>query len=211
MIDIVRREYKVRGYTEVISPNIYNAELWKTSGHYYKYKENMYFIDVEKEEFAMKPMNCPGHCVIFDSQLLSYRDLPKRFAEFGVLHRNEISGALSGLTRVRRFVQDDCHVFCTIEQVQDEIVMQLDLLEYLYSLFGFTYKLNLSTRPDNHLGSIEMWDEAESQLAQALNRFGKQWSIKPKDGAFYGPKIDVQLLDAMKREHQCGTDRKSVV
>ena len=162
-------------------------------------------FDVENQEFGMKPMNCPGHCLIFDHTLRSYKDLPLRLAEFGVLHRNELSGALTGLLRVRRFVQDDSHIFCRRDQIAEEVDGCLDFLDYVYRLFGFEYELTLSTMPDNALGSKELWDEAEAQLAASLNKLGKPWKIGPKDGAFYGPKIDIQVFDALKRKHQCGT------
>jgi threonyl-tRNA synthetase len=148
----MRKQYRARGFQEVISPNIFNVDLWKTSGHYYKYKENMFLLNIEKQDFGVKPMNCPGHCVMFDMVQRSYRDLPIRFADFGVLHRNEISGALSGLTRVRRFQQDDAHIFCSIDQVMDEVMGQLDMLKYVYDIFGFEFKLELSTRPETALG-----------------------------------------------------------
>lgn len=153
----------------------------------------------------MKPMNCPAHCLMFNNELRSFRDLPIRFGDFGVLHRDEISGALSGLTRVRRFVQDDAHIFCTEDQIMDEIANYLDFLEHTYSIFGFTYELELSTRPEKRLGSDALWDKAEAALEQALNKFGKPWKFNPGDGAFYGPKIDIKVFDALKRAHQCGT------
>ena len=150
-------------------------------------------------------MNCPGHCVMFDLQQHSYRDLPLRMADFGVLHRNELHGALSGLTRVRRFQQDDAHIFCTVDQIEAEILGVLDLLDYIYSVFGFKYVLELSTRPEKYLGNIEDWNVAEEQLKAALAKFGKEFKLNEGDGAFYGPKIDVKLFDVFSREHQCGT------
>lgn len=153
----------------------------------------------------MKPMNCPGHCLMFDNTLRSYRELPLRMADFGVLHRNELSGALTGLTRVRRFQQDDAHIFCSPEQIMEEILGCLDFLDYVYSIFGFKYELELSTRPENKLGDDALWDRAEAALEAALNTFGKPWKINPGDGAFYGPKIDIKLFDALKRPCQCGT------
>lgn len=153
----------------------------------------------------MKPMNCPGHCLMFDNAIRSFRDLPIRFADFGVLHRNEISGALSGLTRVRRFQQDDAHLFCTPETLSEEVMGVLDFLDYIYGIFGFTFELQLSTRPEVRLGSDEQWDQAEAALAEALNKFGRPWTINPGDGAFYGPKIDIKVYDALRRQHQCGT------
>lgn len=159
----------------------------------------------EKNGFGIKPMNCPGHCLMFDNQVRSYRDMPIRYADFGVLHRNEISGALSGLTRVRRFQQDDAHLFCMESQIQQEVLGCLQFLDYIYGLFGFEYSLALSTRPKKYLGSIDLWDKAEGNLQKALDTFGKKWKINPGDGAFYGPKIDIQLVDALERKHQCGT------
>ena len=150
-------------------------------------------------------MNCPGHCVLFSMAQRSYRDLPIRMADFGVLHRNEVHGSLSGLTRVRKFQQDDGHIFCSTDQIEDEILGVLDLLDYIYSVFGFKYVLELSTRPEKYLGRLEDWDKAESQLNGALRKFGKSYKINPEDGAFYGPKIDVKLFDVFGREHQCGT------
>jgi len=205
LVTFMRKEYSLRGFTEVISPNIYNLRLWKTSGHYKNYKENMFMVKIENQGFGLKPMNCPGHCLMFDSKARSYKELPIRYADFGVLHRNEISGALSGLTRVRRFQQDDAHIFCSPEQIQQEVKGQLEFLEYIYKIFGFEYELFLSTRPEKALGSIELWDQAEKALAEALDQFGKPWKVNPGDGAFYGPKIDIKLYDAIKRQHQCGT------
>ena len=205
LIDFIRKEYSVRGFIEVLSPNLYSANLWKTSGHYAKYKDDMFMFDVEGAEFGMKPMNCPGHCLIFDHTLRSYKDLPLRFAEFGVLHRNELSGALTGLIRVRRFVQDDSHIFCRKDQISQEVDGCLDFLDFVYRMLGFNYELELSTRPANALGSVELWAGAEAQLAESLNKFGKPWKINPGDGAFYGPKIDIKVYDALKRKHQCGT------
>lgn len=150
-------------------------------------------------------MNCPGHCIMFGLIQRSYKDLPIRFADFGVLHRNELHGALSGLTRVRRFQQDDAHIFCLTDQIQQEILGVLDLLDYIYSVFGFKYILELSTRPETYLGNIEDWNRAEQQLTEALNKFGKEYKINHGDGAFYGPKIDVKLFDVFERQHQCGT------
>ena len=205
LIDFMRKEYIIRGYNEVVSPNIYNLKLWKTSGHYKNYKENLFMMKVENQGFGLKPMNCPGHCIMFDNVARSYKELPLRMADFGVLHRNEISGALSGLTRVRRFQQDDAHIFCTYDQIMDEVFGCLEFIEYVYSIFGFEYELYLSTRPEKMLGDTKLWDMAEKALADALNKFGKPWKVNPGDGAFYGPKIDIKLFDALKRTHQCGT------
>jgi len=207
--NLMRGEYHKRGYTEVVSPNVYNIDLWKISGHYDNYKDAMFIFKAEDQEFGMKPMNCPGHCLMFGHRLRSYRELPIRFADFGVLHRNEMSGALSGLTRVRRFQQDDAHIFCAPEQIESEISGVLDLLHHVYGIFGFRFDLQLSTRPEKFLGEIQMWDEAEKVIAKCLTVFckkiGQKWSLNPADGAFYGPKIDIQLTDALKRKHQCAT------
>lgn len=205
LVDLMRHEYIFRGFTEVNTPTMFKNALWKTSGHYFKYKDDMYFVKTKDEEFGIKPMNCPSHCVMFGTMLRSYRDLPVRYADFGVLHRNEISGALSGLTRVRKFHQDDAHIFCRPDQIEEEIKSQLEFITYIYSIFGFEFSLELSTRPDNYLGTIEMWDDAENGLKGALNLFGKPWKLNPKDGAFYGPKIDIKVQDCYKRKHQLGT------
>lgn len=205
LIDFIRSEYRKRGFQEVVTPNIYNAKLWQTSGHWEHYADNMFSFDVEKEMFALKPMNCPGHCLVFDHRPRSWRELPLRMADFGVLHRNELSGALTGLTRVRRFQQDDAHIFCAVSQIKAEITGALDFLRHVYGVFGFTFQLCLSTRPDKFLGDIAVWQEAEKQLADSLNEFGEPWRENPGDGAFYGPKIDITIMDALRRNHQCAT------
>lgn len=204
--DFIKSEYRKRGFDEVISPNMYNSKLWETSGHWANYKDDMFVLSVDKETFALKPMNCPGHCLMFASRDRSYKELPLRFADFGVIHRNEASGALSGLTRVRRFVQDDAHIFCRASQIEDEMINCFDFLQTVYGLFGFSFKMELSTRPEKHLGDVETWDAAEKRLASALDRFVPgRWELNPGDGAFYGPKIDITISDAMRREHQCAT------
>lgn len=205
LMNFLRCEYRKRGFQEVISPNMYNAKLWQTSGHWQHYSENMFSFDVEKEKFALKPMNCPGHCLMFDHRNRSWRELPLRFADFGVLHRNELSGALTGLTRVRRFQQDDAHIFCAPEHIKQEITGCLDFLRAVYEKFGFSFDLVLSTRPEKFLGEIEVWNEAEKALSDSLDEFGVKWSLNPGDGAFYGPKIDITIKDALKRSHQCAT------
>lgn len=205
LIEFIRSEYRKRGFQEVVTPNIYNSKLWQTSGHWQHYSENMFSFEAEKETFALKPMNCPGHCLMFDHRPRSWRELPLRMADFGVLHRNELSGALTGLTRVRRFQQDDAHIFCSMEQIEDEIKGCLDFLRTVYDVFGFTFKLNLSTRPEKFLGDPSIWDQAEKQLENSLNDFGEKWVLNPGDGAFYGPKIDIQIKDAIGRYHQCAT------
>eukprot|EP00118_Oscarella_pearsei_P023308 m.277443 g.277443 ORF g.277443 m.277443 type:complete len:712 (+) comp40608_c0_seq38:113-2248(+) len=205
LVDFIRGHYRRRGFQEVITPNIYNSKLWVTSGHWEHYAENLFQFDVEKEKFALKPMNCPGHCLMFDHRPRSWRELPLRFADFGVLHRNELSGALSGLTRVRRFQQDDAHIFCAPEQIKSEMRQCLEFVKAVYDVFGFSFKLFLSTRPETFLGEVPVWDAAEKQLSESLDEFGVEWKLNPGDGAFYGPKIDIQLFDALKRPHQCAT------
>lgn len=205
LVEFMRSEYRRRGYQEVVTPNIFNSKLWVTSGHWDHYSENMFRFEVEKETYALKPMNCPGHCLMFDHRLRSWRELPLRFADFGVLHRNELSGALSGLTRVRRFQQDDAHIFCMQEQISDEIRGCLDFLKCVYGVFGFKFKLFLSTRPEKFMGDPALWDQAEKQLESSLVEFGHPWKLNPGDGAFYGPKIDIIITDALNRPHQCAT------
>jgi threonyl-tRNA synthetase len=205
LIDFMKSEYRLRGFDEVITPNMFDSRTFKTSGHYKCYKDDMYSVMVESTEWMLKPMNCPGHMLMFDSGIHSYKDLPFRWADFGVLHRNEDSGALSGLTRVRRFQQDDAHIFLRPDQIQSEVMGALDFLQYVYGVFGFSATFKLSTRPKKAIGSKEIWDNAETQLKAALDRSGVPWSLNPGDGAFYGPKIDVQLHDVMRRKFQCGT------
>ncbi|EXJ85189.1 threonyl-tRNA synthetase [Capronia epimyces CBS 606.96] len=229
---MLREQYWDRGYQEVQTPNMYDVDLWKTSGHWQHYQDDMFRVvvkddsaepmpltdqkadgkpiaeikDKDKGVFALKPMNCPGHCLMFRDEERSYRELPWRVADFGVLHRNEASGALSGLTRVRKFQQDDTHIFCTNEQVQTEIEALFDFMEHVYGLFGFPFKFKLSTRPEGYMGTLQEWDSAEARLKQALQNFrGNDWELNEGDGAFYGPKIDVTISDALKREYQCAT------
>ena len=204
--EFIRAEYRRRGFQEVVTPNIYNVDLWRTSGHWQHYQEGMFTFKCENEDWAIKPMNCPGHCLVFGSRQRSYRELPIRLADFGVLHRNELSGALTGLTRVRRFQQDDAHIFCMPEQIEQEIHGALDFLRHVYGVFGFEFQLHLSTMPDDHLGEVATWEKAEAALSKALDDlFPGNWKVNPKDGAFYGPKIDIKVFDALKRPHQCAT------
>ncbi|KAG9480831.1 hypothetical protein GDO78_010216 [Eleutherodactylus coqui] len=205
LIDFIKEEYRKRGFTEVITPNMYSNRLWQQSGHWEHYGKNMFSFPVEKDTFSLKPMNCPGHCLMFDHRPRSWRELPLRLADFGVLHRNELSGALSGLTRVRRFQQDDAHIFCSMDQLEAEISGCLDFLRAVYSVFGFTFKLFLSTRPEQHMGELDVWQRAEQELEKSLKSFDLPWELNPGDGAFYGPKIDIQIKDAMGRYHQCAT------
>jgi threonyl-tRNA synthetase len=190
--NFIRSEYHTRGFQEVGTPNMFNADLWKLSGHWDNYKDDMFTLNVDDKDFGLKPMNCPGHCLMFQSTSRTYREFPIRYADFGVLHRNEASGALTGLTRVRRFQQDDAHIFCRQDQIKDEIMGCFDFLSKIYETFGFQFKLVLSTRnPLKYLGSIETWNNAEAALADALDeRVGPgKWKMNPEDGAFYGPKV----------------------
>jgi len=222
LLNFLRRQYVKYGFQEVITPTIYKKALWATSGHLENYAEDMYTVtstsparraaelaeegESEEHEFGLKPMNCPGHCLIFASQTRSYRDLPIRYADFSPLHRNEVSGALSGLTRVRRFHQDDGHIFCRPSQIEGEIASTLDFIRQTYRVLKLgSYRLVLSTRPEKYLGSVEDWDRAEDALRRALDKSGKEWTVSPGDGAFYGPKIDVILKDSDGKEHQTGT------
>ncbi len=194
-----------RGYTEVKTPLIYDAELWKTSGHWGKYRQNMFTVQVEEREMGVKPMNCPGHAHLFKSSRHSYRDLPVRYSEPGLLHRNEPSGVLHGLLRVRHFAQDDAHIFCTEEQVQEEVAGCLEFAFATYRLFDFDVRLELSTRPEQRVGDNELWDRAEQALASALDAQGLEYELNPGDGAFYGPKIDMHMTDSLGRSWQLGT------
>jgi threonyl-tRNA synthetase len=205
LVALSRRMGGEHGYTEVKTPQIFDAELWKTSGHWGKYRENMFTIDVEGREMGVKPMNCPGHCQLFGLSRHSYRDLPIRYSEPGLLHRNEASGVLHGLLRARHFAQDDGHIFCTEEQVQDEVRGCLEMAFDTYKLFDFDVKLELSTRPEQRVGTDEMWDRAEQKLTRVLEEMGLEYELNPGDGAFYGPKIDVHMTDSLGRSWQLGT------
>jgi threonyl-tRNA synthetase len=202
----MRRVLNAHGYREVRCPQILDAGLWKQSGHWDNFHENMFITASEEREYAVKPMNCPGHVQIFNQGLKSYRDLPLRLAEFGSCHRNEPSGALHGLMRVRSFTQDDAHIFCTEEQVQEEVAGFIQLLRAVYADFGFNeIQIKLSTRPAKRVGADETWDRAEAALEQALNELGVDWQLQPGEGAFYGPKIEFSLKDTIGRVWQCGT------
>ena len=205
LLDWWRDVLEERGYGEIKTPLIMNEELWHRSGHWDHYKENMYFTKIDEEDYAIKPMNCPGSVLTYASNQHSYRDLPIRLAEFGQVHRHELSGTLHGLFRVRTFTQDDAHVYCLPSQIKDEVYKMIDLADLLYSTFGFKYSLELSTRPDDYMGELADWDFAEEQLKAALEERGIDYELNPGDGAFYGPKIDFHLEDAAKREWQCGT------
>jgi threonyl-tRNA synthetase len=206
LVTYIRELYFKYGYSEVITPQILDVALWKTSGHYDNYAENMYFTTAEEREYAVKPMNCPGHCIMYGSRKHSYRDLPIRYADFGRLHRYERSGVTHGLTRVRTFCQDDAHIYCTPEQIKSEMAAFLALLKEVYDTFGFEgMRVALSTRPEKRLGSDEIWDAAEQALSEALDEAGMPFTLNPGEGAFYGPKIEFQILDALKRPWQLGT------
>ncbi len=192
-------------YKEVRTPMMMNQRLWEQSGHWQHYKENMYFTQVDEQKFALKPMNCPGHMLIYKNDLHSYRDLPIRMAEFGQVHRHEFSGALNGLLRVRTFCQDDAHIFVTPDQIEAEITLALKIIDTVYKVFGFDYEIELSTRPDDFMGEVALWDQAEQALENVLNSLGYKYKVNAGDGAFYGPKIDVHIKDAIKRSHQCAT------
>ena len=194
-----------RGYGEILTPVILNEDLWHRSGHWDHYKENMYFTEIDEEGYAVKPMNCPGSTLIYSTTPHSYRDLPLRYAEFGLVHRHELSGALHGLFRVRSFTQDDAHIYCLPNQIKSEVFEIIDLANLLYDTFGFKYSVELSTRPDDYMGDLESWNEAEKALKEALEEKGMPYTINEGDGAFYGPKIDYHLEDAIGRTWQCGT------
>ncbi|KAK3336079.1 threonyl-tRNA synthetase mitochondrial precursor [Cercophora scortea] len=219
LVEFLRKQYVHYGFQEVITPTIFKKALWAKSGHLDNYADDMFTVTStspsradtketgEEDEYGLKPMNCPGHCLIFGSKVRSYRDLPIRYADFSPLHRNEISGALSGLTRVRRFHQDDGHIFCRPSQIEDEIRKTLDFIRVTYNIFRLgPYRLALSTRPaDHYIGSLEDWEQAESSLKRALDASGQAWTVNEGDGAFYGPKIDVVLKDSDGKEHQTAT------
>ncbi|WP_028400077.1 threonine--tRNA ligase [Ectobacillus panaciterrae] len=201
----LRKLQQQHNYEEVRTPFMMNRRLWENSGHWDHYKENMYFSEVDHTSFALKPMNCPGHMLIFKHKLHSYRDLPIRMAEFGQVHRHEFSGALNGLLRVRTFCQDDAHIFVTPEQIESEIKSVIKLIDYVYSTLGFNYEIELSTRPENSMGDDELWRKAEGALQNVLEQLNYNYKVNEGDGAFYGPKIDFHIKDALKRSHQCGT------
>ncbi len=209
----LRNDLYERGYEEVITPHIYNADVWKTSGHYDFYHENMYFFNINEgtdeeprySEYGVKPMNCPGHVMLYKNELHSYRDLPLRYFEFGTVYRHEMSGVVHGLLRARGFTQDDAHVFCTRDQVVDEVVAILDLVDHIMSTFGFEYSAEISTRPEKSIGTDDMWEHATNALKEACARHELAYEINEGDGAFYGPKIDIKVKDAIGRTWQCST------
>ena len=206
LINLWKREHTLAGYTEIMTPIMLNKELWETSGHWFNYRENMYTSTIDETEFAIKPMNCPGGVITYKHQLHSYKDLPIRCGELGTVHRHEFSGALHGLMRVRSFTQDDAHIFMTPDQIESEIIGVVNLIDKFYSkLFGFEYHIELSTKPEKAIGSDEIWEKAEAALAGALDKIGKPYKLNPGDGAFYGPKLDFKIKDAIGRTWQCGT------
>lgn len=210
---VIRRELEhflrevqtMYGYEEVETPLMMNQRLWEQSGHWQHYQEHMYVTQVDNQQFALKPMNCPGHMLIYKNALRSYRDLPIRMAEFGHVHRHEFSGALNGLLRVRSFCQDDAHLFVRPDQIEREIELALQIIDHVYRVFGFDYTIELSTRPEDYMGDLEVWNEAEAALSRVLEKRGVAYTVNEGDGAFYGPKIDIHIQDAIQRSHQCAT------
>ncbi|MFH1917624.1 MAG: threonine--tRNA ligase, partial [Nanoarchaeota archaeon] len=205
LIEFARELLRKTGYEEVLTPQILDKKLWQISGHWEKYKENIFLTDYEKRQFAVKPMNCPGGLLIYKNKPKSYRDLPLKSGEFGIVHRQELSGVLGGLFRVIQFTQDDAHVFCTEKQLEQEIFNLMDLVDVVYSKFGFEYKIELSTRPEKRIGDDKLWDKAEDILKSVLKKRKVKFKINEGDGAFYGPKIDFHLKDSLGRTWQCGT------
>ncbi|MWV42901.1 threonine--tRNA ligase [Paenibacillus sp. HJL G12] len=203
--NFAREQQMQRDYDEVRTPLMMNSQVWEQSGHWDHYKDNMYFTNVDDTKYALKPMNCPGHMLIFKNKLRSYRELPIRISEFGQVHRHEFSGALNGMMRVRTFCQDDAHLFVLPEQIEEEIGRIIELIDHMYQVFGFEYQIELSTRPEDSMGSDELWNQAEQSLQSVLDNRGIEYRINEGDGAFYGPKIDFHILDALKRSWQCGT------
>ena len=197
--------HKKYGYVEVSTPVILSRKLWERSGHWEHYKNNMYTTVIDDEDFAIKPMNCPGGMLVYKSQPHSYRELPLRVGELGLVHRHELSGALHGLFRVRCFTQDDAHIFMTPEQMKDEIKNTVKLFDEVYSVFGLTYKIELSTMPEDHIGTVEQWEHNQDILKEAITEMGKDYVVNEGDGAFYGPKLDFHLADSLGRTWQCGT------
>jgi len=205
LVNFWRAEHQKAGYVEISTPLILNEEMWRRSGHWDHYKDNMYFTKIDDADYAIKPMNCPGGIIAYKRKMWSYREFPIRVAELGVVHRHELSGALHGLMRVRNFTQDDAHLYMTPEHISDEIVALLKLVDRVYKVFGFEYRVELSTRPDDFMGALEKWDEAERLLEEALKSQDVSYRVNPGDGAFYGPKIDFHLVDCLGRTWQCAT------
>jgi threonyl-tRNA synthetase len=205
LVEFWRREHTKRGYSEIKTPLILERELWLRSGHWDHYRDNMYFTEIDERPYAIKPMNCPGGILVYKTSKRSYRELPMRVAELGTVHRHERSGVLHGLMRVRCFTQDDAHIYCTQEQIGDEVKAVIDLDKYVYDVFGFRFMVELSTRPDNFMGDPKAWEDAENRLQKVLEETGIPFKVNPGDGAFYGPKIDFHLKDSIGRTWQCGT------
>ncbi len=205
LISFWREAHRQAGYEEIRTPLILNRELWEQSGHWDHFRENMYFTRIDDQDFAVKPMNCPGAMLVYRSRLHSYRDLPRRIAEMGQVHRHEMSGTLHGLMRVRSFTQDDAHIFMLPDQAEAEIGAVIDLVDRFYRAFGFAYRVELSTRPEKAMGSVELWDRATAVLEKVLRDRGIDYRVNPGDGAFYGPKIDFYLQDCLGRGWQCST------
>ena len=205
LIDYWRGVHRKWDYVEISTPQIMRRSLWETSGHWDHYKDNMYTTVIDGEDFAIKPMNCPGSILVYDLEPHSYRDLPLRYGELGLVHRHELSGALHGMFRVRCFTQDDAHILLAKEQITDEVIRIAGLFDEVYSLFGLPYKIELSTMPEDHIGTVEDWDIATAALADAITSIGKSYEINPGDGAFYGPKLDFHIQDSLGRTWQCGT------
>ena len=206
IVQYMSQIFKDHGYLEVNTPEVIDKTLWEKSGHWDKFGDAMFTTHSENRDYAVKPMNCPGHVQIYNQGLKSYRDLPLRLAEFGSCHRNEPSGTLHGIMRVRNFVQDDAHIFCTTDQIQSEVSAFIDLTFEVYKHFGFeNIDIKLSTRPEKRVGSDEDWDQAEASLSEALNAKGIEWELQEGEGAFYGPKVEFVLKDCLDREWQCGT------
>ena len=203
--EVWRVEHKKKNYKEIKTPIMLDKELWEISGHWFNYRENMYTSEIDEKEYAIKPMNCPGSIIAYKNNLHSYKDLPLKYGEMGLVHRHEFSGALHGLMRVRAFTQDDAHVFCTEEQIEEQIIEIIDLYDKFYTLFGFEYNIELSTKPEKAIGSDEIWAMAEAKLESALQHKGIAYKLNPGDGAFYGPKIDFKMKDSIGRIWQCGT------
>ncbi len=206
LLEFWRKEHIKRGYAEVSTPVILKKELWLKSGHWQHYRENMYFTKIDEEDYAIKPMNCPGGILIYQTKRHSYRDFPMRVGEIGIVHRHELSGVLQGLFRVRKFTQDDAHIYCLPEQIKDEIIGAIDLVLYMYSIFGFKdYHIELSTKPENAMGSDEIWEKATNALIESLKEKKIDYIVNEGEGTFYGPKIDFHIKDSLGRTWQCGT------
>ena len=205
LIDYWRQVHRKWDYVEISTPQIMKRTLWETSGHWDHYKDNMYTTVIDEEDFAIKPMNCPGSILVYDLEPHSYRDLPLRYGELGTVHRHELSGALHGMFRVRCFTQDDAHILLAPEQIESEVIRIAQLFDEVYSLFGLPYKIELSTMPEDHIGTREDWEKAENTLANAITSIGKTYEVNPGDGAFYGPKLDFHIQDSLGRTWQCGT------